>query len=128
MVELLKNKNSATRFQIMAEIAASGQNVYQKDIATRLGISPQAISDYVQQLTNEELIEIVNRSAYKVSAKGVNWMLKMLREISDYISEAARAITNITICAAIAECDLGKGRVVGLKMENGLLFPFTKNL
>ncbi|MDP2729178.1 MAG: winged helix-turn-helix transcriptional regulator, partial [Dehalococcoidales bacterium] len=84
MVELLQNKNSATRFQIMLEIAASRQNIHQKDIAAKLGVSPQAISDYIQQLTNEELIEIVDRSAYKVSVKGVNWMLKMLREINDY--------------------------------------------
>lgn len=126
MVELLQNKNSATRFQIMVEIAASKQNVHQKDIAAKLGVSPQAISDYVQQLTNEELIEIVDRSVYKVSVKGVNWMLKMLREINDYISGAARAVTNITICAAIAEGDLAQGQAVGLKMKNGLLFATTK--
>ena len=126
MVELLQNKNSATRFQIMVEIAASGSNVHQKDIAAKLGVSPQAVSDYIQQLTNEELIDIVDRSAYKVNVKGVNWMLKMLREINDYISEAARAVTNITICAAIAECDLSQGQAVGLKMKNGLLFATTK--
>lgn len=126
MVELLQNKKSATRFQIVVEIAASGQNVHQKDIAAKLGVSPQAISDYVQQLTKEELIEIVDRSAYKVSVKGVNWMLKMLREINDYISEAAQAVTNITICAVIAECDLSQGQAVGLKMKNGLLFATTE--
>ena len=126
MVELLQNKNSATRFQIMLEIAASRQNIHQKDIAAKLGVSPQAISDYIQQLTNEELIEIVDRSAYKVSVKGVNWMLKMLREINDYISGAARAVTKITICAAIADCDLTQGQVVGLKMKSGLLFATTE--
>ncbi len=126
MVELLQNKNSATRFQIMVEIAASGQNVHQKDIAAKLGVSPQAISGYVRQLTNEELIEIVDRSAYKVSVKGVNWMLRLFRELNDYVAGAARAITNITISAAMAECDLTKGQVVGLKMEDGLLFATAK--
>ncbi len=126
MVELLQNKNSATKFQIMVEIAASGQNVHQKDIATKLGVSPQAISEYIQQLTSEELIEIVDRSAYKVSVKGVNWMLKMLREINDYISEAGQAVTNITVCAAIAECDLARGQVVGLEMKHGLLVATAK--
>ncbi len=111
MTELLQNKNSATRFQIMVEIAASGQNVHQKDIAAKLGISPQAISDYVQQLTNEELIEIVDRSAYKVSIKGVNWMLKMLREINDYISEAARAIPTSRYARLSPSATWSKGKL-----------------
>jgi putative transcriptional regulator len=42
MVEILQNKNSATRFQILVEIAASGPNIQQKDIATKLGVTPQA--------------------------------------------------------------------------------------
>ena len=126
MVELLQKKNSATRFRIMAEIAASGQTINQKGIAIKLGISPQAISDYIQQLASEELIETADQSACRVSIKGINWMLKMLREINDYIAEASRAITNITVCAAIAERDLASGQVVGLKMVNGLLSATVK--
>ncbi len=126
MAEILQNKNSATRFQIMVEIAASGPNIHQRSIAAKLGVSPQAVSDYIQQLTSAELIDAIDRSSYRVSVKGVNWMLKMLREVNDYISEAARAVTNITVCAAIAESDLDKGQAVGLKMKNGFLFATDK--
>jgi putative transcriptional regulator len=122
MVEILQNKNSATRFQILVEIAASGPNIQQKSIAVKLGVTPQAISDYIHQLVKEELVVSTGRSHYKVGAKGVNWMLKVLRELRSYASLVEQAVTNITVCAAIAEGDIKRGQIVGLKMKNGLLF------
>ncbi|OGO24976.1 MAG: hypothetical protein A2144_10275 [Chloroflexi bacterium RBG_16_50_9] len=127
MMEILQNKNSATRFQILVEIAASGPNVPQKRIAAKLGLTPQAISDYVHQLVNDDLVLSSGRSQYKVSAKGVNWMLKILRELRTYSSLVERAVTNITVCAAIAECDINHGQAVGLKMKDGLLYA-TDNI
>lgn len=121
LVEILQNKNAATRFQIMVEIAASGPSIPQKSIAARLGVTPQAISDYIQQLVEEELIVSMGRSNYKVSTKGVNWILSGLRELRSYFSSVEKAITNITICAAIAESDIQEGQGVGLKMKDGLL-------
>ena len=122
MVEILQNKNSSSRFQILVEIAARGPVIRQKTIAAKLGFTPQAISDYIHQLLEEELVLSTGRSTYKVSAKGVNWMVKVLRELNDYVSLVQQAITNITTCAAIAEGDIKQGQAVGLKMKDGLLF------
>jgi len=121
IVEILQNKNAATRFQIMVEIAASGPSIPQKSIAAKLGVTPQAISDYIQQLTDEKLIVSMGRSSYKVSTKGVNWMLQILRELRSYIASVQNVVTNITVCAAIAACDIESGQRVGLKMKDGLL-------
>ena len=126
MVEILQNKNSATRFQILVEIAASGPSIQQKSIAAKLGISPQAISDYIHQLLKEDLVVSTGRSRYRVSTKGVNWMLKVLRELRSYASLVEQAVTNITVCAAIAECDINQGQAVGLKMKDGLLFATSQ--
>lgn len=126
MPQILQNKNSATRFQIMVEIASSGPNIQQRSIAAKLGVSPQAISDYIKQLASEALIDTIDRSSYRVSVKGVNWMLKMLRELNDYAAEATQAVTNITVCAALAENDLNQGQAVGLKMKDGLLYAAAK--
>ena len=122
MVEILQKKNAATRFQILVEIAAYGPAIQQKSIAAKLGFTPQAISDYIHQLLEEELVVSTGRSSYKVSTTGVNWMLKVLRELNDYISEVQQAVTNITASAAIAEDDISQGQSVGLKMKDGLLF------
>jgi putative transcriptional regulator len=126
MVEILQNKNSATRFQILVEIAASGPSIQQKSIAVRLGVTPQAISDYIHQLVKENLVVSTGRSHYRVSPKGVNWMLKVLRELRSYSSLVEQAVTNITVCAAIAEGDIEQGQAVGLKMKDGLLFATSQ--
>ncbi len=126
MVEILQNKNAATRFQILVEIATSGPSIQQKSIAVKLGLTPQAISDYIHQLVNEDLVVSTARSHYRVSTKGVNWMLKILRELRDYASMVEQAVTNITVCAAIAESDINQGQAVGLRMKDGLLFATTQ--
>ena len=126
MVEILQNKNAATRFQILVEIATSGPGIQQKSIAVKLGLTPQAISDYIQQLVKDDLVVSGGRSYYRVSAKGVNWMLKILRELRDYASTVEQAVTNITVCAAIADADINKGQAVGLKMKDGLLFATAR--
>lgn len=126
MIEVLQNKNSATRFQIMAEIASAGPNIHQKYIALKLGISPQAVSEYIRQLSEEKLLTAESRLSYKISIEGVNWMLKILREINDFLAEATLAVKNITTCAAIAENDVARGQAVGLRMKGGLLIATTK--
>ena len=122
MVEILQNKNAATRFRIMVEIAAYGPGIQQKSIAAKLGVTPQAISEYIRQLEEDQLVISAGRSNHKISAKGVNWMLSVLRGLHSYVSLVEKAVTNITVCAAIAEDDIKQGQPVGLKMRDGLLF------
>ena len=121
-MEVLRNKNSATRFQILVEIANSGPNIQQQDIAKKLYVTPQAISDYTQQLVHEGLLISDGRSKYRLTSEGVNWVIKILRELRDYDTFIKSAITNISVCAAVADVDLSKGQTVGLKMKDGLLF------
>ena len=122
MIEILQNKYSATRFEIMVEISASGPNVQQRQIAAKLGITPQAVSDYIHKMVDDGFVISSGRSSYRVSVKGVNWMLEMLREMRDYLGHVTKVITDITTCAAIAETDLKRGQRVGLKMKDGILF------
>lgn len=126
MIEILQNKNSSTRFQILVEIAASGPTVHQRTIAAKLRVTPQAISDYMSQLVSEGMVISTGRSSYRVSVKGVNWVLKMLRELNEYLALVTRSVTNLTVCAAIAETDIKQGQPVGLKMKNGLLFAVNQ--
>ena len=122
MIEVLRNKNLTTRFQILVEIANSGPNIQQRDIANKLDITPQAVSDYIAQLIKDKMLTSEGRSSYKVTNEGVNWIIKALRELSSYNNFIQRAVTNISICAALAESDLEKNQKVGLKMKDGLLF------
>jgi putative transcriptional regulator len=121
MIEVLRNKNLTTRFQILVEIANAGPNVQQREIAQNLNITPQAVSDYIAQLSGEGLLAAEGRARYRVTNQGVNWIIKTLRQLGDYNTYIQRAITNLSVCAAIAEDDLKKGQRVGLEMKNGLL-------
>jgi len=83
MAEVLRNKNLATRFQILVEIANSGPNIQQQDIAKKLYVTPQAISDYTRQLVDEGLLISDGRSKYRLTSEGVNWVIKTLRELRE---------------------------------------------
>ena len=122
MIEVLRNNNLTTRFQILVEIANSGPNIQQRDIANELDITPQAVSDYIAQLIKDKMLTSEGRSNYKVTNEGVNWIIKALRELNSYNTFIQRAVTNISICTALAESDLKKNQKVGLEMKDGLLF------
>lgn len=122
MIEILRNKNLATRFQILVEIANSGPNIQQQDIARKLNVTPQAISEYARQLVDDGLLVSEGRSKYRLTNEGVNRVIKILRELREYDSFIERAITNISVCTAVAADDLIKGQTVGLEMKDGLLF------
>ena len=126
MVEILRNKSLATKLQILVAIADSGPSVQQQEIAKKLAITPQAVSDYVAQLISEGLLVADGRSRYKVTDEGVNWIVRMLREMRSYTSSVEKIVTNISVCTAIADCALSKGDTVGLKMKGGMLYATSK--
>jgi putative transcriptional regulator len=121
MVEILRNKNLATRFQILVEMAANQPDVRQKYIARRLGITPQAVSDYIKQLLKEGLLLSEGRLRYRVSIKGVDWMLRQLKEVQEYLVSVTEVVNSVKVSAAIAGADLQRGQTVGLVMRDGLL-------
>jgi len=122
MVRILRDKALATKFQILIEIAANQPDIQQKDVATRLNITPQAISQYIEKLAEEGLVVSDGRSKYRVTREGVNWILKTLRDLGSYSALVQKVITNITICTAVADSDLYQGQPVGLEMKDGVLF------
>lgn len=121
MTRILQDKATATKLQILIEIAAGQPDIQQKDIAKRLGITPQWVSEYILKFLDEGLVASEGRSKYRVTAEGVDWLMKLLREMRDYFATAEKVVRNITVCAAIAVSDLSKGQQVGLVMENGRL-------
>ncbi len=121
MADILHNKNASTRFQILVEIASKGPAIEQKGIATTLGITPQAISEYIKRMTADGLVIAEGRSRYRVTSGGVNWMLKELRSLNDYVNLAEKAVTDIAVNAALAADDISEGQQVGLVMRDGIL-------
>jgi putative transcriptional regulator len=121
MAQLFRSKKSASIFQILVEIAASQPNIQQKDIAEKIDITPQAVSEYIRELIDRKLIVSDRRSRYRVTQEGVNWILESSRELQTYANFVNQVVTNISVSPAIADTDLNKGQAAGLFMKEGLL-------
>ena len=121
MAQILKSKNLATKFQIMVEIAAHQPNIQQKDIAPRLGITSQAVSEYVKELIKDGWLSSEGRSRYRVTREGVDWILQMSRQLHSYAWFVSKVVADISTSAAIADRDLSAGQRVSLYMKDGLL-------
>jgi putative transcriptional regulator len=120
--QVLRSKNLATKFQILLEIAASQPNIQQKDVAKRLGVTSQAVSEYVKELIKDGWLSSQGRSRYKVTREGVDWILKMSRQLQSYSLFVNKVIRDISTSTAIADSDLSLGQRVSLFMKDGLLF------
>jgi len=122
MAQILKSKNLATKFQIMVEIAAHQPNIQQKDIALKLDITSQAVSEYIRELIKDGWLSSEGRSRYKVTKDGVNWILQMSRQLHSYAWYVSKTVADISTTTAIADSDLSVGQPASLYMKDGLLF------
>src|SRR5574341_980513 len=120
---ILRSKKEATKFQILVEISAHQPDVRQKEIADKIGITPQAVSEYIKDLAAEGFLFSDGRVRYRVTKKGVDWVLEKaveLKKYSRYIMEDV--ISHVSVATAIAKERFNKGDKVALRMENGLLY------
>jgi putative transcriptional regulator len=122
VAEILKSKNLATKFQIMVEIAGHQPNIQQKDIAPRLGITSQAVSEYIREMIKDGWLNSEGRSRYNVTREGVDWILQMSRQLHSYAWLVSKVVADISTTTAIADSDLSVGQTASLYMKNGLLF------
>lgn len=122
MAQVLKSKALATKFQIMVEIAAHQPNIQQKEIAPRLGITSQAVSEYIRELIKDGWLVSEGRSRYRVTKEGVDWILQMSRQLHTYAWFVSKVVADISTSTAIADTDLVPGQKVSLYMKDGLLF------
>jgi putative transcriptional regulator len=122
MVDILKSKNLASKFQILLEIASNQPIIPQKDIAQKLAITSQAVSEYVRELIGDGWLTSSGRSRYKVTKEGVDWILRMARQLHAYTSFVNEVVADIYVTTAIAVTDLNFNQPVSLYMQDGLLF------
>jgi putative transcriptional regulator len=122
MVQILQSKNLATKFQIMVEIAAHQPTIQQKNIAQKLGITSQAVSEYIKELIKDGWVSSEGRSRYRVTKEGVDWILQMSRQLHSYAWSVSKVVTDISTITAIADSDLSVGQPASLYIRDGLLF------
>jgi putative transcriptional regulator len=119
---VLQSKRHATRYQILVEIAERQPAVNQQEIADVIGISPQAVSDYLQTLVSEGHVVKEARGRYTVSKEGVDWLISRTDDLSgfvEYVSE--EVVGQVEVETALATADVAEGEPVSLTMRDGVL-------
>jgi putative transcriptional regulator len=122
MAHALENKRTATRFLILVEIADRQPAVSQGEVADAVGVTSQAVSEYIRELVEDGYVEKEGRSRYRVTKEGVDWLFqqaKDLRRVADHVTEDV--LESVGEDAAIATAAVETGDQVSLSLIDGHL-------
>ena len=122
MVDVLANKRTATRFRILVEIAERQPAVSQGEIADAVGVTSQAVSEYIRELVDDGYVEKEGRSRYRVTNEGVDWLFQSATDVRRFVDHVTDDVLgNVQEDAAIAEAAVTEGETVSLSLTDGLL-------
>jgi putative transcriptional regulator len=125
---ILRSKSEATRFQILVEIAENQPAIRQQEIAQKLGVTPQAVSEYLKELVESGMVSAHGRGRYEVTRHGIEWVVNNAEVLESYARHIRRDIIHqISVWTAVAAESLSMGDTVGVYMENGLLYASKKH-
>lgn len=119
----LRNKRDLSRLQVLAEIAEHQPVVRQQEIADRLGVTPQAVSELISELVEREMVSAGHRGNYQVTRSGIDWMLANAESLESYARHIRMDIIQpVSVWTAIAAEDLKSGDKAGVYMKDGILY------
>jgi putative transcriptional regulator len=119
---VLRNKRDATRYQILVQIAERQPAVSQQEVAEAIGITSQAVSDYLQDLVKQGFVQKHGRGRYEVTKEGVDWLISQTDRLQEYVQHVStEVIGEVEIETALASGDIESGQSVSLSMVDGIL-------
>ncbi len=128
MVDVLDNKRAATRFRILVQIAERQPAVSQGEIADDVGVTSQAVSEYIRELVDDGLVEKEARSRYRVTPEGVDWLFRAaddVRRFADHVT--GDVLGAMSEDAYVATDQIESGETVTLFLEDGILHAESGN-
>jgi putative transcriptional regulator len=122
MVDVLESKRAATRFRVLVEIADRQPAVSQGEIADAVGVTSQAVSEYIRELVEEGFVDKEGRSRYRVTQEGVDWIFSAAGDVQQYLDHVTDDVLGgVQEDAAVALAPIAEGEAVSLTQAEGLL-------
>ncbi|WP_058365150.1 DUF7839 domain-containing protein [Haloparvum sedimenti] len=119
---VLASKRDATRYRVLVEIASRQPAVSQGEIAEAVGVTSQAVSDYVRDLVEADYVEKHGRGRYEVTKEGVDWLISRTDALEGYVETVSSDVLgSVDVDAAVATDAVSEGDTVGLTMRDGVL-------
>ncbi|MEM4702523.1 MAG: winged helix-turn-helix transcriptional regulator [Archaeoglobaceae archaeon] len=117
---ILKERKDTVQLLILTELMLNPE-CNQRDIARKLNLTPQAISEYFKELVAEGFLRVIHRGYYEVTKKGEDWLTKNLLDLHLFTEEMLKKIYSKTI-VAIAVGDIEENSSVKYWFEDGFIF------
>jgi putative transcriptional regulator len=118
----LRDLKRNTELLILVEVLES-PSARLKDIAVKLEVTVQAVSQYLSAMRKEGLVR-EHAGALRPTQKGMQLLQEHFSGIKGEVDTILRRISVIDRCVAIAGEKIKKGAKVGLIMEDGMLMAF----
>ncbi|OGS41493.1 MAG: hypothetical protein A3K67_01420 [Euryarchaeota archaeon RBG_16_62_10] len=118
----LRDLKRNTELLILVELLKN-PSVRMKDLGDRLGITVQAVSQYLAAMRKEGLVRL-HGEALRPTKRGMQIAQEHFTLIKDYVDSILRSTSVIDRCVAIAGAAVEKGQRVGLAMEDGMLMAY----
>lgn len=118
-VRLLRDKAGLSRLLVLLELQR-GTLTRLRDLADRLGMTVQGVSNYVAELEREGLVRTA-QGRYELTPRGVQQLQERLAELKGFVDLSYQRLSVVEQCSALAAGKVRGGQAVGLFLEQGLL-------
>ncbi len=119
---VLESKRDATQYRILVEIAERQPAVSQQEVADAIGLTSQAVSNYLQELVSAGYVKSRGRGRYEVTKEGVDWLITQTDSLQAFASHVAEeVIGRVDVESALATGTIEAGDRVSLTMRDGIL-------
>jgi putative transcriptional regulator len=119
-MKVLLSRKDTIRLLILSELMLN-RECNQRDIARKLNLTPQAISEHFKELVAEGYVEVIHKGYYEVTKKGEEWMSKNLLDLHIYSEELLKKIYSKSV-VAIADGEIREGDEIYYWFSDGYVF------
>ena len=122
-MKILLSRKDTVKLLILSELIRNPE-CNQRDIAKKLKMTPQAISEHFKELVAEDYVKVVHKGFYEVTEKGKEWLNENLLDLHFFTENLLSKIYSSSI-VAIAKGSIAQGDRVKYWFEDGFIFAKT---